>query len=110
MASITLYYLGLILFLNNRFQIVKYGNLYSDPISVSSGIPQNDHLSPTLFLIFTNDVSLSIKNSNLLFADDAKIFKTINSKSDTMLIQSDLNCFHKWCICNGIELIFNPIF
>lgn len=71
---------------------------YSDQISVSSGVPQVDHLSPTLFLIFINGVSLAMKNSNLqLFADDAKTFKTINSKSDTMLLQSDLNCFHKWC-------------
>lgn len=83
-------------FLKNRFQIVKNGNSHSAPISVNSGAPQGDHLSPTLFLIFINDLSLAIKNSNLLlFADDAKMFKTINPKSDTMLLQSDINCFHK---------------
>jgi hypothetical protein len=43
----------------------------------------------------------------LLFADDAKIFKTINSESDTKLLQSDLNYFHIWCINNGMELNVN---
>jgi len=35
----------------NKFQNVKYGNLYSKPISVTSGVPQGAHLSPILFII-----------------------------------------------------------
>jgi len=49
-----------------------------------------------------------MKNSNLLlFADDANIFKTISFKSDTMLLQPDLNCFYKRGIQNSTELHIN---
>jgi len=33
----------------------------------------------------------------LLFADDAKIYKTIHSVSEALELQSDLNVFCDWC-------------
>ena len=72
------------LFLTERFQIVKYNNFSSDPISIISRVLQGDHISPLLFLLYINDISSVLKHTNiLLFADDTKIYKTIYS--DLML-------------------------
>lgn len=38
-------------FLTERFQIVKYNDFFSNPISITAGILQGDHISPLLFLL-----------------------------------------------------------
>lgn len=46
-------------------------------IQVSSGVPQDDNISPLLFLLFINDISSILKNSKILqVADDTKMYKT----------------------------------
>ncbi|VVC28305.1 Reverse transcriptase domain [Cinara cedri] len=79
---------------SNRLQIVNNTNFLSTPIKASSGLPQGDHISPLLFLLYINDISTVLKHSNiLLFADDAKMYKTVTSINDTLDLQSDLNYF-----------------
>jgi hypothetical protein len=41
----------------------------------------------------------------LIFADDAKIFRVINSPRDCLLLQSDINSVNDWCIANSMRLI-----
>jgi len=43
----------------------------------------------------------------LLLADDAKIYKTIESMNDSLELQSDLDNFCNWCSDNGMELNLN---
>lgn len=62
-------------FLTKRTQFVKYKNFISDCIDVLSGVSHEDHLSSFLFLLFINDINITLKHSNfLLLADDLKLF------------------------------------
>ncbi|GBN56344.1 hypothetical protein AVEN_11434-1 [Araneus ventricosus] len=40
----------------------------------------------------------------LLFADDLKLFSSMNSNLDAVLLQSDLDCLFKWCTVNKLHL------
>ena len=44
-----------------------------------------------LFLIYINDLLPAVTSSKILFADDAKCYKTIYNLSDIHLLQLDLD-------------------
>ena len=75
-------------FLTNRTQRIILENTESSTIRVSSGVPQGTVLSPTLFLIFINDLLDCISHSTLrMFADDCLLYKTIRSPQDAIDLQ-----------------------
>jgi hypothetical protein len=81
-------------FLSGRSQIVTLDGTVSEPIPVSSGVPQGSVLGPTLFLIYINDLVDTIKHSLItLFADDLKIYNTSDQQK---LLQSDLDSLSSW--------------
>jgi hypothetical protein len=43
----------------------------------------------------------------LLFADDGKVYRAINSTSDCLLLQSDIDCVHEWCSANFMKPNFS---
>lgn len=84
-------------YLSSRRQMVSLNNQCSQMLPVISGVPQGSILGPLLFLIYVNDIPLSLSFSKvLLYADDTKCFRSINSSSDTLLLQEDLNSLWKW--------------
>ena len=83
-------------FLSDREQRVVLGNQKSNWQPVTSGIPQGSVLGPILFTIFINDMPEVVESLMKLFADDAKIFKAIESFKDISVIQEDINKLLKW--------------
>ena len=71
-------------------------NAKSDIASVTSGVPQGTVLGPTLFLIYINDIADIITSNIRLFADDCVLYRTINSTSDNITLQEDLNKLVHW--------------
>lgn len=92
-------------YLTGRTQYVSFNGQLSSSINVSSGVPQGSHLGPLLFVLFINDLPNAIKYSDiLLFADDAKIYKTLHSTDDCDKLQEDFNNLSKWCVNNDLSI------
>ena len=92
-------------FLTNRWQVVKILHCSSPSFKALSGVPQGSHLGPLLFILMMNDLPLCFETSSILmYADDVKLFANINSYSDALKLQSDINLFSAWCSRNGFAL------
>ena len=83
-------------FLTNRQQRVCVDGRSSDWSSISSGVPQGSILGPLLFLIYINDITLSLNSKARLFADDCTLYRTVSSAEDCVLLQSDLAKVYSW--------------
>lgn len=87
-------------YLDNRSQMVKVGNCFSSCSAVLSGVPQGSVLGPVLFLVFINDIvhmfgdGVTVK----LFADDVKIYVTINDVNDKCKLQNGLDALLNWSV------------
>ena len=60
-------------------------------LPVTSAVPQGSLLGSMLFLLFVDDLPNTVKTSRVAcYADDTKIFKSIDSITDCNALQSDL--------------------
>lgn len=74
-------------------------------ISTSVVLLQCSVLGPYLFNIFINDLPLYIRYSEiLLYADDLKIFRVVNSLEDSDLLQADIDSVVEWSVLNYMFL------
>ena len=78
--------------LSGRTQQVLLDGQASDPVPVSSGVPQGSVLGPILFLNFTciNDLPDNTRSSVRLFVDDFVLYRNIHSIQDCFILQEDL--------------------
>ena len=65
--------------LTNWSRLVKLNGATSEPVNVTSGVPQGSVLGPILFLIYINDLPDTIAAIIKLFADDVKVYRSIST-------------------------------
>ncbi|CAB4012394.1 Hypothetical predicted protein, partial [Paramuricea clavata] len=89
-------------YLHDRQQRVTTLGATSSKKPVCSGVPQGSILGPIHFLLYVNDLPDAVTNSTVAcFADDTKIFRRIDSITDAMLLQDDINNFQSWSTSSG---------
>jgi len=93
-------------YLGGRRNVVKVGGARSEVFEATSGVPHDSNLGPLLFLMFINDLPYGVRSSTcLLYADDFKIFRTVNDKTDCSKLQADLNdAVVEWFNMNHMSL------
>jgi len=89
-------------YLSDCRQCVNIAGTLSDTEVLSSGVPQGLILSPVLFL-FINDLPLTWKNRNGLFADDATFYASASNLTDVQVqLQQDLSNMATWTKDHGM--------
>ena len=94
-------------YLNDRRQCVRVGGQFSCFLPVVSGVPQGSLLGPLFYIIFINDVFAVIREAKaLVYADDTKLFMTIQGPFDSTILQDNVNAVSEWS--SFWELSLNP--
>lgn len=94
-------------YLSDRTQQVFVNKHLSDPMTVTTGVPQGSTLGPLLFVMYMNDLPNVFNHSNtLLFADDTVIYHPITKDFDTSfdIMQNELKMLNLWCRKNLLEV------
>ena len=93
-------------YLYNRKQQVGVSGVNSDPVSVTSGVPQGSVLRPLLFLIYVDDLtSIPLNGGSLvIFADDLLFHKVIYGAEDFLALQEDVDSLANWINVHHLAL------
>lgn len=93
-------------YLCNRYQRVKINNCVSDYTRIDIGVPQGTVLGPLLFILYVNDLLLSLPNDTIIsFADDTAVIST-DKKWDVVesKMNNYLNKIYNWLTLNKLSL------
>ena len=95
-------------YLSNRYQCFIISGKASNWIKVKSSVLQCSILGPLLFLLYIDDISQVIRESQIAqLADDSKIKLNINSVNDCVRLQTDVDAICNWCTGNGMNSNIN---
>ena len=100
-------------FLRSRVMNVLVDGKLSRPCEVVSGVPQGSVLGPLLFLFYINFITHNISSRTKIFADDLKLYITVETNSLQALLhnmstcQRDINSLHKAASSWGLSMNIN---
>ena len=99
MVFLEIYCHRLMHFCQTDFNALSPNTVFSEWSTVLSGVPQGSVLGPILFILYVDDIGsiCSANVSHKLFADDLKLYSTINSDLDRMSLQAALTRLQQWC-------------
>ena len=92
-------------YLSDRQQCVDINGTRSDFLPVSCGVPQGSILGPQLFLIYINDMCLSVDCRLSLYADDSALLFSHNDPTviaDRLTVE--LSKCKRWLVDNKLSL------
>ena len=94
-------------YLTGRSQMVKFGELRSDPVTLHFGVPQGSVLGPILFTLYTCPLGQIFKVHGLmyhLYADDIQLylsFKLSTPGAQSMCLKTIENCIEDIRRCSS---------
>ena len=92
-------------YLHGRTFAVKVRGTLSGNFLISSGVPQGSHIGSLLFILFISDLAQQLSFAKpFLYADDLKVFAAVESLSNALCMQADLDRLSAWCDVNGLRL------
>ena len=100
-------------YFTNRKQYVKFDDVSSKCLSITTGVPQGSILGPLLFIIYTNDMYLaSSKFESIFYADDTTLINSLSSfnfplkdtDSVSNSIEIELNKVCDWLSANKLSI------
>ena len=83
-------------FLMGIRQTVAVAGSFSKWAEVLSGMPQGSVLGPMLFVCYINHLPEAITSCINMYADDTKMFRKINNKINSKVLQRDLDELGTW--------------
>jgi hypothetical protein len=93
-------------YLQQRYNVVKQGDLKSKMELLRTGVPQGSILGPLLFIIFINDINyLNISSKLFIYADDTTVTYACESLVNLVsTITTDLATISSWLHHNHLIL------
>ena len=92
-------------YLKDRSQSVEVNGVQSEFLPMTCGVPQGSILGPQLFLLYINDMSISVNCHLSLYADDSAL---LFAHKDASVIADRLSCelsnCRKWLVDNKLSL------
>ena len=93
-------------YLSDRYQTVQLNGATSSRQPITCGVPQGSILGPLLFLIYINDMHLSVASSTVFhFADDTNLMCSgMTLKKLRRALNKDLALLYDWLCANRLSI------
>lgn len=94
-------------YLSQRYQCVTFNNVCSAHSLVRYGVPQGSIMGPLLFIMYINDMCISLTHSSLIvYADDSTL---VHAHKDNRILCSELNVdlANMFRYCQSNKLLIN---